>query len=99
MLMDCTLLFTHTCPVTEFAVAPHLNTEKSCCHHVFLRHVRFQKRLPVNNYSIPGHLRVLFQLFLQTGRKIAMMGVLASEGDCAVGESFRCMAVIFASAI
>lgn len=36
---------------------------------------------------------------LQTGRKIAMMGVLASEGDCAVGESFRCMAVIFASAI
>ena len=51
------------------------------------------------NYSIPGHLRVLFQLFLQTGRKIAMMGVLASEGDCAVGESFRCMAVIFASAI
>ena len=27
MLMDCTLLFTYTCPVTEFAVAPHLNTE------------------------------------------------------------------------
>ncbi len=30
------LLFTHTCPVTEFAVASHLNTANSCCHHVFL---------------------------------------------------------------
>ena len=29
MLMDCTLLYTHTCPVTEFAVASHLNTANS----------------------------------------------------------------------
>jgi diaminopimelate decarboxylase len=43
------LLFTHTCPVTEFAVASHLNTANSCCHHVFLRHFRFQKCLPVNS--------------------------------------------------
>ena len=42
------LLFTHTCPVTEFAVASHLNTANSCCHHVFLRHFRFPKCLPVN---------------------------------------------------
>ena len=41
------LLYTHTCPVTEFAVASHLNTANSCCHHVFLRHFRFQKCLPV----------------------------------------------------
>ena len=47
------LLYTHTCPVTEFAVASHLNTANSCCHHVFLRHFRFQKCLPVNrNMSI-----------------------------------------------
>ena len=26
-----------------------LNTANSCCHHVFLRHFRFQKCLPVNN--------------------------------------------------
>ena len=45
------LLYTHTCPVTEFAVASHLNTANSCCHHVFLRHFRFQKCLPV--YSNP----------------------------------------------
>ncbi len=37
------------CPVTEFAVASHLNTANSCCHHVFLRHFRFQKCLPVNS--------------------------------------------------
>ena len=43
------LLFTHTCPATQFAVASHLNTANSCCHHVFLRHFRFQKCLPVNN--------------------------------------------------
>ena len=41
------LLYTHTCPVTEFAVASHLNTANSCCHHVFLRHFRFQKCLSV----------------------------------------------------
>ena len=41
-----TLLFTHTCPVTEFAVASHF-TANSCYHHVFLRHFRFQKCLPV----------------------------------------------------
>ena len=46
------LLFTHTCPVTEFAVASHLNTANSCCHHVFLRHFRFQKYLPGNSNSI-----------------------------------------------
>ena len=33
----------------EFAVASHLNTANSCCHHVFLRHFRFQKCLPVNS--------------------------------------------------
>ena len=44
---DKLLLYTHTCPVTEFAVASHLNTANSCCHHVFLRHFRFQKCLPV----------------------------------------------------
>ena len=49
MLMDGTLLYTHTCPVTEFAVASHLNTANSCCHHVFLRHFRFQKCLPMNS--------------------------------------------------
>ena len=43
------LLNTHTCPVTEFAVASHFNTANSCCHHVFLRHFRFQKCLPVNS--------------------------------------------------
>ena len=32
-----------------FSVASHLNTANSCCHHVFLRHFRFQKCLPVNN--------------------------------------------------
>ena len=41
------LLLTHVCPVTEFAVASHLNMANSCCHHVFLRHFRFQKCLPV----------------------------------------------------
>ena len=46
------LLFTHTCPVTEFAVASHLNTANSCCHHVFLRHFRFQKCLPVYSNKI-----------------------------------------------
>ena len=30
-------------------MASHLNTANSCCHHVFLRHFRFQKCLPVNN--------------------------------------------------
>ena len=30
------LLNTHTCPVTEFAVASHFNTANSCCHHGFL---------------------------------------------------------------
>ena len=48
------LLFTHTCPVTEFAVASHLNTANSCCHHVFLRHFRFQKCLPVNSSKKAG---------------------------------------------
>ena len=50
------LLYTHTCPVTEFAVASHLNTANSCCHHVFLRHFRFQKCLPVysnKNITVP----------------------------------------------
>ena len=52
------LLYTHTCPVTEFAVASHFNTANSCCHHVFLRHFRFQKCLPV--YSNPAfHFRIL----------------------------------------
>ena len=50
------LLFTHTCPVTEFAVASHLNTANSCCHHVFLRHFRFQKCLPVNSNTLSAHL-------------------------------------------
>ena len=50
------LLFTHTCPVTEFAVASHLNTANSCCHHVFLRHFRFQKCLPVNSNYISSNL-------------------------------------------
>ena len=48
------LLYTHTCPVTEFAVASHLNTANSCCHHVFLRHFRFQKCLPVNSSKKAG---------------------------------------------
>ena len=37
------LLFTHTCPVTKFAVASHLNTANFYCHHLFLRYFRFQK--------------------------------------------------------
>ena len=49
--LDFLLLYTHTCPVTEFAVASHLNTANSCCHHVFLRHFRFQKCLPVYSNS------------------------------------------------
>ena len=40
------LLFTHTCPITGFAVASHLNTANSCCHRVFLRHFRFRKCYP-----------------------------------------------------
>ena len=56
------LLFTHTCPVTEFAVASHLNTANSCCHHVFLRHFRFQKCLSVNSY---GKMPLAFILSLQ----------------------------------
>ena len=49
--LDFLLLYTHTCPVTEFAVASHLNTANSCCHHVFLRHFRFQKCLSMNSIS------------------------------------------------
>ena len=35
-------------------MASHLNTANSCCHHVFLRHFRFQKCLPgnINNCSL-----------------------------------------------
>ena len=55
------LLFTHTCPVTEFAVASHLNTANSCCHHVFLRHFRFQKCLFVSS-----RLRLLQSTHMQT---------------------------------
>ena len=70
------LLFTHTCPVTEFAVASHLNTANSCCHHVFLRHFRFQKCLPVNSnkttppiravpsFSSPSY-KILFHISIQ----------------------------------
>ena len=57
------LLFTHTCPVTEFAVASHLNTANSCCHHVFLRHFLFQKCLSVNSY---GKMPLAFILSLQS---------------------------------
>ena len=32
-------------------MASHFNTANSCCHHVFLRHFRFQKCLPVNDNS------------------------------------------------
>ena len=46
--LDFLLLYTHTCPVTEFAVASNFNTANSCCHHVSLRHFRFQKCPPVN---------------------------------------------------
>ena len=73
---ETTLLFTHTCPVTEFAVASHLNTANSCCHHVFLRHFRFQKCLPVNSnkttlpiravpsFSSPSY-KILFHISIQ----------------------------------
>ena len=50
--LDFLLLYTHTCPVTEFAVASNFNTANSCCHHVFLRHFRSQKCLPVNSNII-----------------------------------------------
>ena len=56
---ETTLLFTHTCPVTEFAVASHLNTANSCCHHVFLRHFRFQKCLPVNSNKTTPPIRAV----------------------------------------
>ena len=58
------LLFTHTCPVTEFAVASHLNTANSSCHQVFLRHFRFQKCLPVysNSESARFYFTVLSSL-------------------------------------
>ena len=73
---ETTLLFTHTCPVTEFAVASHLNTANSCYHHVFLRHFRFQKCLPVNSnkttppiravpsFSSPSY-KILFHISIQ----------------------------------
>ena len=47
------LLFTHTCPVTEFAVASHLNTANSSSRHVLLRLFQFQGCLPMNNKRIP----------------------------------------------
>ena len=56
---ETTLLFTQTCPVTEFAVASHLNTANSCCHHVFLRHFRFQKCLPVNSNKTTPPIRAV----------------------------------------
>ena len=57
------LLFTHTCPVTEFAVASHLNTANSCCHHVFLRHFRFQKCLPVYSNSESARFYIYSSFF------------------------------------
>ena len=58
------LLYTHTCPVTEFAVASHLNTANSCCHHVFLRHFRFQKCLPVYSNNPQPELHFFPVIFL-----------------------------------
>ena len=62
------LLYTHTCPVTEFAVASHLNTANSCCHHVFLRHFRFQKCLPVNSNDESTLLFTQTCLFVDSSR-------------------------------
>ena len=61
---DYLLLFTHTCPVTEFAVDSHLNTANSCFHYVFLRHFRFQKCLPVNSNDYLHTLLRFFMSFL-----------------------------------
>ena len=58
------LLLTHVCPVTEFAVASHLNTANSCCHHVFLRHFRFQKCLPANSTRTVPELHFFPVIFL-----------------------------------
>ena len=57
------LLFTHTCPVTEFAVASHLNTANSSCHQVFLRHFRFQKCLPVYSNSESARFYIYSSFF------------------------------------
>ena len=58
---------------TEFAVAPHLNTEKSCCHHVFLRHFRFQKCLPVNSYDCTMQEGSAKQINLQAAGKCGIL--------------------------
>ena len=72
------LLFTHTCPVTEFAVASHLNTANSCCHHVFLRHFRFQKCLPVNsNKGIASERKKI----LRKTRYLGMMYICAHSRE------------------
>ena len=67
------LLFTHTCPVTEFAVASHLNTANSCCHHVFLRHFRFQKCLPVYGNVLVSDVLDRFILYRKIKRLVVYL--------------------------
>ena len=67
------LLFTHTCPVTEFAVASHLNTANSCCHHVFLRHFRFQKCLPVYSNVLVSDVLDRFILYRKIKRLVVYL--------------------------
>ena len=79
------LLFTHTCPVTEFAVASHLNTANSCCHHVFLRHFRFQKCLPV--YSNVCRFHFLERCASPAGVGFCFRTASASGPPSAAGET------------
>ena len=76
------LLFTHTCPVTEFAVASHLNTANSCYHHVFLRHFRFQKCLPVYSNLLTHFIPIFFMAVLtDEARKLSAFPAQAAIFD------------------
>ena len=104
------LLYTHTCPVTEFAVASHLNTANSCCHHVFLRHFRFQKCLSVNSYrkmplafilslqSLPCKnlfIILIILLILQLHEIFLLIGILVFSSALIISFSSKCLNTIF----
>ena len=38
----------------------------SCCHHVFLRHFRFQKCLPMNSYTVSSQKKVYWIFVILT---------------------------------
>ena len=94
------LLFTHTCPVTEFAVASHLNTANSCCHHVFLRHFRFQKCLPVySNVKLSRYAALLITplyLYNSVSRILSANAVIRSSipGSCIAAPALFAVSII-----